>query len=241
MSDSKTFDEFWLDKGQDLVTNTIKNLNQHLTNYRIYLDALTGLYLLGGATAQAFYQSTNLIVYLCFIIPMVFVQIGRYRISVGQKVDLEGLDIRSPIKINDAHNKLVLSLKMGIDRAKSAMFYATVLVVIGAAVGMYNLNIDNKLKEEEKMVKEREKELVKMDDEILKDAKKSQKLEFSLSEKKVLIMDAKFIEPTTVQIIAINEAKDTLKKEVVAPANTSFKYQLNKIEEIIDVKILTEN
>lgn len=55
---------------------------------------------------------------MSFIIPLAIVQIAKYKIGAGQKVQLEDLDFRSPLQINKAWNNLVTGLAYDINIAK---------------------------------------------------------------------------------------------------------------------------
>lgn len=226
MNDIKDFDHFWIAKGQELVEKTFTNLNKHLSNYATYLKYLQGFFIVGGLTAEAFYKSTNPYVFASFLLPLIVLYIATFKISVSRKVELKTLDLRSPLKINATYNKLAEELRGDVKNAKDWVAYATVIVLIGGSLAIYNLNKENK-----------ENLVLKAENEIIKEYKKGQKLKVTSDAKGKMTIEAKFAEEKIVEIGLITSNNKTINKIITIPALCEYKLDIDSVKTIIETTI----
>ncbi len=241
MSELKDFDPFWLEKGQELVNNTFTNLNKHLINYNTYLKFLLGFYTTAGLTTVLLFKSVCPWIYIGFFLPLILVYWALFKISVGQSISLDSLDIRSPLKINDTYNKLVINLKKDIVSAKQWVGLATFAVLIGCSTATYYLNLEIKEADKEKVLKDaeqkRSEDLLKIENEIYKDFKKGQKLHIEVNEKdQKLIITAKLLEDKTIAIEYIDTDDKTQNRAFEIPKWTDYKRDIDNVKELIKIK-----
>ncbi|MBV7270100.1 hypothetical protein [Winogradskyella luteola] len=241
MSELKDFDQFWLGKGQELVDDTFTNLNKHLINYNTYLKFLLGFYTTAGLTTVLLFKSVCPWIYIGFFLPLVVVYWALFKISVGQSISLDSLDIRSPLKINDTYNKLVINLKKDIVSAKQWVGLATFAVLIGGSITTYYLNLEIKEAEKEKVLRDAEykksEDLLKMENEIYKDFKKTQKLHIEVNEKdQKLMITAKLLETKTIAIEYIDIDGKTQNKAFEIPKRTDYKRDIGNVKKLIKIK-----
>lgn len=226
MSDSKSFDDFWLSKGQKLVDNTITNLTTHIKNSIAYLNALSGFYLVAGVTAETLYKSSCIWIYVCYMLPVIFVQFLKFRVTAGQQIITNGFDLRSPIQIKDAHNQITKTLIDEVKKVKKKLFYATLVVVLGFSVAIYLTNLQVQKLEENK-----KKSIINMQKEL--SATKlaiDNKQKFKVTQIKGSIkIEAFLLEDRTLNITKANQ-KDSLKQEVIEfkiHKNSNYFLELN--------------
>lgn len=172
MSDLKDFDSFWLGKGQTLINSTITNLTTHIKNSVAYLNALSGFYLVAGTTAEILYKSSCIWIYLCYMLPVIFVQFLKFKVTAGQKVLTNQFDLRNPLQIKDTHNEMVRELISEVNKGKRKLFYATAAVVVGFSIAIFLNNLESKKEEENKRnnavekLKKAEKKLLETDSKL---------------------------------------------------------------------------
>ena len=241
MSELKDFDQFWLEKGQELVKDTFTNLNKHLTNYNTYLKFLLGFYGVIGLAATVLLKSVNPYIYIGFLFPLIIVYLAFFKISVGQSVPLETLDIRSPIKINNTYNKLVVNLKADIISAKKWIGLATFAVLIGGSITTYYLNLEVKKAEKEKVIKDAEKKkedaLFTINSDIDKDFKKGQKFHITTNKNEhKIIITAKLLDDMTIVIEYIDEDGETQIDTIEIPKHIDYKREIGNVKKVIEIK-----
>ncbi|MDO5978760.1 hypothetical protein [Flavivirga spongiicola] len=238
MGDLKDFDSFWLAKGQDAVNNTFVNLNKHLTNYSVYLKALLGFYTLIGLSANLMTSTTDIKIYLAFVLPYIILFLAMFKISVGQSVQLEELDLRSPLQINNAYGKLVLGLKEDIIKAKRWVALATIAILIGGTIALYHINIEKKAREKQEKIEKRADKILSYEDENLKEYKKAQKLNVTrnIKENKVSV-GAKFSEDKKVVLKFINLKNDTITTVIDVPKFYDYKVDIENVKELLTAEI----
>ncbi|TGV03759.1 hypothetical protein [Flavivirga rizhaonensis] len=238
MRELKDFDSYWLAKGQETVNGTFVNLNKHLTNYNNYLKALLGFYTLIGLTANLITSTTDVKVYLAFVLPYIILFLAMFKISVGQSVQLEKLDLRSPLQINDAYGKLVLGLKKDITQAKKWVALATIAILIGGSVALYSINIEKEEREKREKIDKRKDKILNYEDENLKEYKKAQKINLTRNIKENTIsIAAKFSEDKKIALKFVNLKKDTVIKIIDVPKLCDYKLDVENIEELIETTV----
>lgn len=243
MSELKTFDEFWLEEGQKLVKESFTNLNKHLTNYSTYLKFLSGFYTTAGLTTLLLFKSVCPWIYVGYFLPTILLYVATFKISVGQSIPLETLDLRSPLKINDIYNKLISSLKDDIIRSKRWIVLATLAVLLGGSITIYYLNLEINDKKEEKELADVEKkeadDLLKIENEIYKEFKKAQKFHIitSKTDQKITVT-AKLLEDRTYSINYLDEEGVSKSINLDIPKYTDFKREIFNVKSIVDIKEL---
>lgn len=238
MSDIKDFDTFWLEKGQVLVNDTFTNLNKHLKNYSNYLKTLIGFYTFLGLTASLITASTDIKIYLIFILPYIILLLAQFKISVGQKAQLEKLDLRSPLKINDTYNKLVLGLQEDVIIAKHWVAWATIAILVGGATSFYFLNKDKVVQAKLDKIEARAEKISGYEDEGLKDFIKAQKLKVSkLKGEDKITIDAKFAVEKTIELTLLTSKDETIIKEIKIPKLIHYTIDISEIKHILNTKI----
>ncbi|MDD7887204.1 hypothetical protein [Flavivirga sp. 57AJ16] len=238
MRDLKDFDSFWLAKGQDIVNNTFINLNRHLTNYSVYLKALVGFYTIIGLTANLITSTTNVKVYLVFVLPYIILFLAMFKISVGQNAQLEELDLRSPLQINNAYGKLVLGLKKDIIEAKRWVALATITILIGGTLALYHINIEKKERERQEKIEKRADKILSYEDENLKAYKKTQKLKVTkIKGEDKITLEAKFAENKTVILKLISHKEDTVTKSINIPKLYDYKVDIGNAKELLAAEV----
>ncbi|WP_299112155.1 hypothetical protein [uncultured Winogradskyella sp.] len=249
MSEPKKFDfdQFWLEKGQELVNQTFTNLNRHLNNYNTYLNILLGVYTAYGLTLTALFKSENTYIYVGFFLPLILVYWAIFKISVGQEIPLDSLDMRSPIKINNTHNRLITSLKKDILNAKRMIGIATFAVLMGGSITTFYLNKEVKEFEKNKLdndaKKERKKDSLKIADDIFKEFKKDQKFYITTNKKdQKATIEAKLLEGKTIEVKYLDlNGKAKTSKPIRIPKFMDYKRDLDSVKSIINIKVLNNN
>ncbi len=242
MSELKTFDEFWLEEGQKLVKESFTNLNKHLSNYSTYLKFLSGFYTTAGLTTLVLFKSVCPWIYVGYFLPTILLYVATFKISVGQSVPLETLDLRSPLKINDTYNKLISRLKDDIIRAKRWIGVATLAVLLGGSITIFYLNKEVKELEKNKLIdkarEDKKKALLDTENEIYKEFKKNQKFYITTSktEQKATLV-AKLLEEKTIEIkyIDLKGKKDSI-GPIIIPKFTDYKQDIDSVKSIISIK-----
>lgn len=239
MSDIKDFDSFWLEKGQTLVNDTFTNLNKHLKNYSTYLKTLIGFYTFLGLTSSLITASTNIKVYLIFILPYIILLLAQFKVSSGQKVHLEVLDLRSPLQINEAYGKLVKGLQHDVISAKRWVALATFAILVGGTLAFYFLNLEKAEKEKLDKIEARAEKILGFEDEALKDFVKTQKLKVSkVKGENKIIVEAKFPKEEIIEIIMITaKDDDTITKSIKVTKLCDFKLDLEDAKQLLSAKI----
>lgn len=238
MRDLKDFDSFWLAKGQETVSNTFTNLNKHLTNYSVYLKALLGFYTLIGLTSSLITSTTNIKVYLIFVLPYILLFLAMFKISAGQSVQLEELDLRSPLQINDAYGRLVLGLKNDIIKAKRWVACVTIAILIGGSVALYYINIEKEEREKREKIEKRADKILGYEDENLKEYKKAQKFYVTRNTKEnKASLIAKFSEDKKVALKFVNLNRDTITKIIGVPKLYDYKIDIENVKELLTAEI----
>lgn len=226
MAESKDFDDFWIGRGQKLVEDTFTNLNKRLSNYIAYLKYLKGFFIISGLTTLGFYQTTDPWVFGSFIIPVIFLYLATFQISVASEVQIEQLDLRSPLKINEAFHDLVIGLKEEVENARSTVAWTTIVVLIGGTIAIYNLNKQNESGQTKKEQKT-----------FLNEAKKDQKLSFTLNDKiNKLTVEGKLVKEKTYNITYARDSKNDTTILINIPALIDFKRDIDNIKSLIEVK-----
>ncbi|RAJ17968.1 hypothetical protein [Olleya aquimaris] len=238
MSELKDFDTFWLEKGQTLVNETFTNLKKHLKNQSNYLKALLGFYTFLGLTSSLITTTTDYKVYLAFILPYIILLLAQFKISVGQKAQLETLDLRSPLKINDAYNKLVLSLQEDVISAKRWVARATIAILVGGTASFYFLNKDKAAKAKLYKIEARADTISGYEDEGLKDFIKTQQLKVSKvkGENKVTV-EAKFTKDKIIELTLLTTKDSTITKAIKIPKLVNCTMDISDIKELLNTKI----
>ncbi|WGD35701.1 hypothetical protein [Olleya sp. YS] len=238
MSELKDFDTFWLEKGQALVNDTFTNLKKHLKNQSNYLKALLGFYTFLGLTSSLITATTDYKVYLAFILPYIILLLAQFKISVGQKAQLETLDLRSPLKINDAYNRIVKGLQEEVISAKRWVARATIAIILGGTISFYFLNKDKAAQAKLDKIEARADTISGYEDEGLKDFIKTQQLKVSKlkGENKVTI-EAKFTEDKIIELTLLTTKDSTITKAIKIPKLVNYKMDISEVKEVLNSKI----
>lgn len=238
MSDLKDFDTFWLEKGQTLVNDTFTNLNKHLKNQNNYLKYLLGFYSTLGLASSLITGSTDIKVYLIFVLPYIILFLAVFKVSVGQKAQLETLDLRSPLQINQAYGNLVTDLHKDVVKAKRWVALATFAILIGGGTSFYFLNKEKAEKAKQDKIETRAETILGYEDEGLKDFIKTKQLKVSKvkGENKITV-EAKFIEDKIIELTLVTIKDSTIIKVIKIPKLVHYKVDVNGVKELLSTKI----
>ncbi|WP_299272356.1 hypothetical protein [uncultured Psychroserpens sp.] len=238
MSDLKDFDIYWMEKGQKLVDETFTNLFRHLNNYNVYLKALLGFYAAIGLVKGMLEDSTNGWAYFSFILPIAVVFVAIYKTSVGQELNIEKLDIRSPLKINETYGNFVIALAKSIKRAKFWVAMATVAVLIGGSVSLYLLNTEKQKRAEAEKIEQREDKIQGYKDDNEKAFAENKKLHVTFNEDaNKITIEAQFVEHKVlvIEMKTIEDKTDLIKVQI--PALCDYKAEISNVKALIKTTI----
>lgn len=145
-SDFKQYDEYWLSKARMQLDGDIDRYSRRLKTLYKFLDYLAAGTFFGGVAFTTYLKSTNLIVYLLFIVPLLTIAIGKYYVGVkGTEVISKETDMRSPTQINKYYVAIVKKLSEQVKEAASFVGIATGVTLTLLPFGIYiqNLEEDN--------------------------------------------------------------------------------------------------
>ena len=146
------YDEYWLQKARTSIDNLTLSLSNRLESLNKFLNYLVaGTFLgLGGITFTAFLESTKWHIFLIFILPLIFIGIAKYKVSVvAGELEFKETDMRSPTQINDAFFKSIKVQSAHVKNAASYVGMATTftLICFPLAIFLQNLEDSNEIPE----------------------------------------------------------------------------------------------
>jgi len=108
-SNDKTFlryDDYWLQKGREMVDGSFETLSKRLTALNNYLNYLIGGTFITGTALTTYLKSPKFEVYVLVAIPVIAVAIAKFMIGIkGSEPVSKNTDMRSPTQINEDYGK----------------------------------------------------------------------------------------------------------------------------------------
>ena len=135
------YDDYWLQKGRQMIDGSIETLTNRLTNLNNFLNYLAAGTFLSGISITTYLQSANIGVYWLVAIPLIFIGIAKFFISVGATTpDIETTDMRSPTQINENYAQILIKLSKKVKKASQWVAISTgfTLALLPFAVYLHN-------------------------------------------------------------------------------------------------------
>lgn len=140
------YDDYWLQKGRDMIDGSIETLSKRLTHLDNFLTYLAAGTFLGGISLTTYLESTNIGVYGFVAIPYIFIGIAKFFTNIGGTAPtLETTDMRSPTQINENYAQILVSLSKQVKKASSWVAVATGFTLVLFPLAVYFHNIDKEV------------------------------------------------------------------------------------------------
>ncbi|MBT8253104.1 MAG: hypothetical protein KJN68_03970, partial [Bacteroidia bacterium] len=137
------YDDYWLEKAREMIDSSVETFSKRLKTLNIFLNFLAGGAFIGSTTILTYLQSTNLAVFIFALIPLIFIAIAKYFVSVGgTEPAMETADMRSPTQINKNYGEIIVTLSDQVKYAAKWVGWATAFTLVAFPFAIYFHNLE---------------------------------------------------------------------------------------------------
>ncbi len=152
----KINDQFWFDKSEGIINNSITNLDKGIAQLNTYIVAIWVIYSGASIFSLDYFEVTNKVLLMMVLLPHVFLLLGRWFITQAQLPVTIAFDPRVPDDIENSY-KQTYSVKVKCLRK------ANIITLIATALVVITLTYSFKKKFEQKNIKFQLEQKIKPD------------------------------------------------------------------------------
>ncbi len=143
------FDDYWVNRGKKFIDDSLENLKKTFERYRTYLNGLSVSTFVGGITLESFLQTTNLVLYLGFIVPVILFQLARLLFDIElSSPSFVRLDPRRPLRVRAAYELFLNRLRKKLKTGREVAAWVTLVGIVCIPSSLfYSLQEREKIKE----------------------------------------------------------------------------------------------
>lgn len=138
------YDDYWLQKGREIVDGSIETLSKRLTALNNYLNYLIGGTFITGTALSTYLKSSKFEVYALVAIAIIAVAIAKFMVGVkGSAPVSKTTDMRSPTQINEDYGRIITKLSKQVNEAAGAVGAATFIALLCMPFAVYFHNCES--------------------------------------------------------------------------------------------------
>ncbi len=141
-----SYHHYWMVYIKKVLDQTIPDFQKKISNYKTFLNSVSGALLIGGIAWTTYVDTTNWKIFLLIFGPIVGLQLARLFVDVVfDRTDVINInDITDSTQVHTAHNTRVLAMSQKATLAKIAVFIATVIFLFCVPYGIFLHNLESK-------------------------------------------------------------------------------------------------